>query len=90
MLIETAAVLELLFFTWAWARRRQAQKWQMFTGRNDSIRLPLMDDYLKQRTSGASRLERFAASRLARGVRRRRNSINWAPAPVLRAEIHRP
>jgi len=65
MLIEIAAVLELLLFTCAWATRKRAQRWQILTGNRPSVRLPVMDDYLKRQTAGASRVEKFAASQLA-------------------------
>jgi hypothetical protein len=65
MLIEIAAALELLLFTCACARRRQAQRRQVFIGRKDSIHLPILDGYLKRQTAGASRVEILAASQLA-------------------------
>lgn len=65
MLIEIAAVLELLLFACAWAKRRRAQRWQVFMGKRDSIRLPILDDYLTRQTAGASRAEILAASQLA-------------------------
>jgi hypothetical protein len=65
MLIEIAAALELLLFTCAWAKRRRAQRRQVFIGRKDSTHLPVLDGYLKRRTAGASRVEIFAASHLA-------------------------
>lgn len=65
MLIEIAAVLELLLFACAWAKRRRAQRRQVFVGKADSIHLPIVDDYLGRQTAGASRAELFAASQLA-------------------------
>jgi len=65
MLIEIAAALEGLLFTCAWARRRRAQRRHLWTGNRCSIHLPVVDDYLKQQTAGASRVEVFAASQLA-------------------------
>jgi hypothetical protein len=65
MLIEIAAVLELLLFTCAWAKRKRVQRLQVFMGKKDSIRLPMLDQYLKRQTAGASRAEAFVASRLA-------------------------
>ena len=65
MLIEIAAVLELLLFTYAWAKRRRAQRRQVFMGNKDSIRLALVDDYLRRQTAGASRVDVFVASQLA-------------------------
>jgi hypothetical protein len=65
MLIEIAAVFELLLFTCAWVTRRRAQRWQVLMGPRPSLRLPVMDDYLKRETAGASRVERLVASQLA-------------------------
>lgn len=65
MMIEIAAILELLLFACAWTKRRRAQRWQVFVGKTASIRLPILDDYLKRQTAGASRVEIFAASQLA-------------------------
>lgn len=65
MLIEVAAALEGLLFTCAWARRKRAQRRQVWTGNRYSIHLPVVDDYLKRQTAGASRAELFAASQLA-------------------------
>lgn len=70
MLIEIAAVLELLLFACAWAKRRRAQRCQVFMGRGCSIHLPIVDDYLKRQTAGASRAEIFVASQIA-GICRR-------------------
>jgi hypothetical protein len=65
MLIEIAAALELILVASAWTKRRRAKRWQMFMGKRDSIRLPIVDDYLRRQTAGASRTEAFAASQLA-------------------------
>ncbi len=65
MLIEIAAVLEILLFTCARAKRRRAQRLMVFIGQGNSIRLPIVDTYLKRQTAGASRAEIFAASQLA-------------------------
>ena len=65
MLIEIAAALELLMFACAWTRRKRAQRQQVLMGRRHSIHLPVVDDYLKRQTAGASRAEVFAASQLA-------------------------
>lgn len=65
MLIEIAAVLEMLLFAHAWTKRKRAEQWQVFMGNADSIRLPILDDYLTRRTAGANRVEVFVASQLA-------------------------
>ena len=65
MLIEIAAVFEMLLFTWAWTRRKRAQRWHVFMGNGDSIHLPIVDDYLSRCTAGANRVEVFVASQLA-------------------------
>ncbi len=70
MLIEIAAVLELLIFAYAWAKRRRAQRWQVFMGKRHSIRLPIVDDYLKRQTAGASKAEVIIAAQLAQVCRR--------------------
>jgi hypothetical protein len=65
MLIEIAAVLELLLFACTSAKRSRAQRWQVFIGNRDSIPLPTLDEYLKRQTAGASRAEIFVALQLA-------------------------
>jgi hypothetical protein len=65
MLIEIAGLVELLLVTGAWAKRRRAQRLQIFMGNRESIRLPLLDEYLRRKTVGASRVEVFVASQLA-------------------------
>lgn len=65
MLMEIAAVLELLLFASAWTKRRCAQRRKVFMGNRYAIHLPVVDDYLKRQTAGASRAEIFAASQLA-------------------------
>ena len=65
MLIEIAAVLEMLLFACAWTKRKRAQRWQVFMGNAGSIRLPIVDDYLTRRTAGANRVEVFVAYQLA-------------------------
>lgn len=70
MLIEIAAVSDLLLFASAWARRRRAQRCQSFMGKGHSIHLPIVDDYLKRQTASASRVEIFAASQITSICRR--------------------
>jgi hypothetical protein len=65
MLIEIAAFVELLLFTRAWAKRRRAQRLQVFSGNAESFRLPVLDEYLTRQTASASRTEVFIASQLA-------------------------
>jgi hypothetical protein len=65
MLIEIAAILELLLFACAWSKRRRAQRWQLLMGKKHPTRLPVIDEYLTRQTAGASRAEVFAASQLA-------------------------
>jgi len=79
MLIEIAAALEGLLFTCAWARSRRAQRRQMLTGNRCSIYLPVVDDYLKRQTAGASKAEVFAASQLAAVCRKavHTQSFQW-------------
>jgi len=66
VLIELVAATELILFSCSWVKRRGARKQQVLMGSGvDSLRLPMIDEYLRRSTSGASRLQIFVASKLA-------------------------
>lgn len=65
MLTGIAAVLELVLFACTWVKRRRARRWQVLMGHRPAVRFPVIDDYLKRQTAGASRVEKVVASELA-------------------------
>ena len=72
MLVALIAGLEAMLYSAAWSKRGRARRRQLLMGTStDSDRaIPLVDDYLKQKTAGASRFQRFIASKLAAVCRR--------------------
>jgi len=71
MLISLIAATEALLFSASGAKRHQARRQQLLMGNGlDSARgLPLIDEYLKRKTAGANRIQRFVASKLAQVCR---------------------
>jgi aryl carrier-like protein len=66
-LIALIAAAEAMLFSASGAKRNQARRQQVLMGNGlDSVRgLPLVDEYLKRKTAGASRVQVFVASKLA-------------------------
>ena len=71
-LIALIAAAEAMLFTGSRAKRTQTRRQQVLMGNSlDSVRaLPLVDDYLKRKTAGASRVQVLVASKLAEVCRR--------------------
>ena len=71
-LIALIAAAEAMLYSASRSKRGQTRRQQVLTGNSmDSVRaLPLVDEYLKRKTAGASRFHVFVASKLA-GVCRR-------------------
>jgi len=72
MLIAFVAAAEAMLYSATRSKRGQAQRQQVLMGNSlDSLHaLPLIDDYLKRKTAGASRVQVFVASKLAEICRR--------------------
>ena len=71
-LIALIAAAETMLYSASRSKRGQAQRQQVLMGNSlDPGRcLPVVDDYLKQKTAGASRVQLFIASKLAQVCRR--------------------
>lgn len=71
-LIALIAAAEAMLFSASGAKRNQARRQQVLMGNSlEPVRaLPLVDDYLKRKTAGASRVQMFVASNLAEVCRR--------------------
>jgi hypothetical protein len=71
MVIALIAAAEAMLFSASGAKRHQARRQQVLMGHTEHSgrRLPLVDDYLKRRNAGASRVQQFVASRLAQVCR---------------------
>jgi hypothetical protein len=71
MVIALIAAAEAMLFSASGAKRHEARRQQVLMGNNlDSARgLPLIDEYLKRKTAGASRVQLFVASKLAQACR---------------------
>ncbi len=71
-LIALIATAEAMLYSASRSQRGQARRQQVLMGNSlDSVRaLPLIDDYLKLKTAGASRVQVFVASKLAEVCRR--------------------
>ena len=92
-LIELIAAAEALLYFASRSKRGEARKQQMLMGNNlDSVRtLPLVDDYLKRKTAGASRVQVFVASKLAEICRRavHTRSFEYLVLHLIRTAIKR-
>lgn len=67
MLIALFASLEAMLYSAARSKRGRARRQQLLMGTSTDLEraVPLVDKYLKQKTAGASRFQRFVASKLA-------------------------
>lgn len=70
--IALIAAAEAVLFSASGAKRNQARRQQVLMGNGlDSVRgLPLVDEYLKRKTAGSSRVQVSVASKLAEVCRR--------------------
>ena len=71
-LIALIAAAEAMLYSASRSKRGRAKRQQVLMGNSqDLVRaLPLVDDYLKRKTAGASRLQMFVASKVAEICRR--------------------
>lgn len=76
MLIAIIAAVEATLYSAARSKRGHARRQQLLMGNSlGSVHaLPLVDDYLKQKTARATKLQRFIASKLAAACRYLANS----------------
>ena len=92
-LIALIAAAEAMLFSASGAKRNQARRQQVLMGNSlDSVRtLPLVDDYLKRKTAGASRVQVFVASKLAEICRRavHTRSFEYLVLHLIRTAIKR-
>jgi len=71
-LLAIIAAAEAMLYSASRSKRSQTGRQQVLMGNSlDSARtLPLVDEYLKRKTAGASRFQRFVASKLTEVCRR--------------------
>lgn len=72
IVVALIGAAEAIFLSASRVQRGQTRRQQVLMGNSlDSVRaLPLVDEYLKRRTDGASRVQVFVASKLADVCRR--------------------
>ena len=92
-LIALIAAAEAMLFSASRSKRGQAQRQQVLMGNSlDSKHcLPFVDDYLKRKTAGASRVQTFVASKLAEVCRRavHTRSFEYLVLHLIRTAIKR-
>lgn len=71
MIIALIAAAEAMLFSASGAKRHQARREQVLMGNSldSALGLPLIDEYLKRKTAGANRVQRFIASKSAQVCR---------------------
>ena len=92
-LLALIAAAEATLFSASQAKRYHARRQQVLMGNAvDSLRaLPLVDEYLKRKTVGASRVQVFVASKLAQICRQavHTRSFEYLVLHVIRTAIHK-
>jgi hypothetical protein len=92
-LIALIAAAEALLFSASGAKRYRIRRQQALMGNNlDSTRcLAFVDEYLKRKTAGASRVQSFVASKLAEACRRavHTRSFEYLVLHLIRTAIKR-
>ena len=91
-LIALIAAAEAMLFSASRAKQGAARRQQVLMGNTDSFRaLPLVDEYLKRKTAGASRVQVFVASKLAEVCRQavHTRSFEYLLLHVIRTTIHK-
>ena len=92
-LIALIAAAEAMLYSASRSKRGQARTQQVLMGNNlDSARaMPLVDDYLKRKTAGASRVQAFVASKLAEVCRRvvHTRSFEYLLLHLIRTAMHK-
>ena len=93
MLIALLAGLEALLYSAARTKRGRARRQQLLMGTSTDLdrAVPLVDNYLKQKTAKATRLQRFVASGLAAVCRRivQNRSFEYLLLHLLRTAINK-
>ena len=71
MVIALIAAAEAVLFSASGAKRHWVQRQQVLMGHSPAsgCSLPLVDDYLRRKTAGANKVQRFVASKLAQVCR---------------------
>jgi hypothetical protein len=92
-LIALIAAAEAMLYSASRSKRGQTRRQQVLMGNNlDSVRaLPLVDEYLKRKIAGASRVQTFVASKLAEVCRRavHTRSFEYLVLHLIRTAIKR-
>jgi len=92
-LLALIAAAEATLFSASQAKRYHARRQQVLMGNAvDSLRaLPLVDEYLRRKTAGASRVQLFVASKLAQICRQavHTRSFEYLLLHVIRTTIHK-
>ncbi len=92
-LLSLIAAAEATLFSASQAKRYHARRQQALMGNStDSIRrLPLVDEYLKRKTAGASRVQAFVAAKVAEVCRQavHTRSFEYLLLRLIRTAIHR-
>jgi hypothetical protein len=91
VLIALIAAAEAMLYSASRSKRCQTRRQQalMGNGLNSARALPLLDNFLKRKTAGASRVQVFVASKLAEVCRRavRTRSFEYLLLHVIRTAI---
>jgi hypothetical protein len=92
-LIALIAAAEAMLYSASRSKRGQSRRQQVLMGNSmDSVRaLPLVDEYLKRKTAGASRVQTFIAYKLAEICRRavHTRSFEYLVLHLIRTAIKR-
>ena len=92
-LLTLIAAAEATLFSASQAERYHARRQQVLMGNNvDSVpSLPLIDDYLKRKTAGASRVQVFVAAKVAEVCRQavHARSFEYLLLHLIRTTIHK-
>ena len=92
-LIALIATAEAMLFSASRAKQGQARRQQVLMGNAvDSVRaLPLVDEYLKRKTAGASRVQVFVAAKVAEVCRQavHTRSFEYLVLHLIRTAIHK-
>ena len=91
MIITLIAAAEAMLFSASGAKRHWVRRQQVLMGHSPASggSLPLVDDYLKRRTAGASRVQQFVASKLTQVCRQavQTRSFEYLLLQVIRTAI---
>jgi hypothetical protein len=92
-LIALIAAAEAMLYSASRSKRGRARRQQVLTGNSpDSVcAMPLVDDYLRRKAAGASRVQAFAASKLVNVCRQivHTRSFEYLVVHLIRTAIKR-